>query len=297
VAAHQDSLPINPALGVPGYPDCVRTRAGVELTVEEAADDLMCAQKQAPATAIKIGCVGDSITAGVHSSGGIHPYPQQLQMLLDMDHGTGNYSVTNLGACGSTMLKKGDSPFWKRPQYGALVGAKWDIVTIMLGTNDAKDPGSHGPDNWLHDCGGSSHTSVSNCSFASDYHDMIELVKTLGPQPGVPPKIYVMIPPPLMALDSYGMNRTVINSVYPKLVPLIKYANPAVTGMIDLYTAMGGELQWNTDQSWPDVCKIETTATWPACGWYCDAQSCDQCHPNDSGYAHIANVIKSGLGL
>ena len=77
--------------------------------------------------------------AGVHSSGGIHPYPQQLQILLDAAHGNGSYSVTNLGACGSTMLKKGDSPFWKRPQYTALIGGKWDIVTIMLGTNDVSD--------------------------------------------------------------------------------------------------------------------------------------------------------------
>ena len=134
------------------------------MMVEEAADDLVCAQKAAPATAVKIGCVGDSITAGVHSSGGIHPYPQQLQMLLDLDHGEGAYSVTNLGACGSTMLKKGDSPFWKRAQYKGLVGAKWDIITIMLGTNDAKDPGDHGPNNWQHDCGCTGATSLANCS-------------------------------------------------------------------------------------------------------------------------------------
>ena len=47
-----------------------------------------------------------------------------------------------VGACGSTMLKKGDSPYRKRPQYEALTTGSWDIITIMLGTNDAKDPGS-----------------------------------------------------------------------------------------------------------------------------------------------------------
>jgi hypothetical protein len=30
------------------------------------------------------------------------------------------YQVTNLGACGSTMLKKGNSPYWQRPQFTAL---------------------------------------------------------------------------------------------------------------------------------------------------------------------------------
>ena len=89
-AAHDDfiSMPINPSLGVPGYPDCVRAHPEARLTVEEASMDLVCEQKGAgEADAIKIGCVGDSITAGVHSSGGIHPYPAQLQILLDASQG------------------------------------------------------------------------------------------------------------------------------------------------------------------------------------------------------------------
>ena len=295
--AHDVSLPINPALGVPGFPNCVRSHPSLNLTVEAAAEDLICQQRKAPKKAIRIACVGDSITAGVHSSGGLHPYPQQLQILLDMVHGTDAYSVTNLGACGSTMLKHGDSPFWKRPQYKALTEGKWDIITIMLGTNDAKDPGSKGPNNWQHDCGGADATTLQNCSYASDYHDMIELVKTLGTRPGVAPKIYVMVPPPLMAEFAYGMNQTVINSVYPQLVPLIAAANPAVTGVIDMFVPMGGEYQWKMDEAFPDGCAVESTADYPSCGYFCNGQSCDQCHPNDSGYQHMGNVLKSGLGL
>ena len=37
----------------------------------------------------------------------------------------------------------------RRPQYKALTAAKWDIIIIMLGTNDAKDKGDHGPDDWV----------------------------------------------------------------------------------------------------------------------------------------------------
>ena len=106
----------------------------------------------------------DSITAGAHSSGGNHPYPQQLQLLLDPTQ----YTVTNLGACGSTcvpgarwghalapralraaaaltrshtpaatraapgsMQKNADSPYWQRPQFKALTSAKWDVIVIM----------------------------------------------------------------------------------------------------------------------------------------------------------------------
>jgi hypothetical protein len=77
-------------------------------------------------------------------------YPGQLQSMVD----SSKYSITNLGACGSTMQKapNGDSPYWQRPQYQALIAGKWDIVVIMLGTNDAKDPIDGGPNNWRASC-------------------------------------------------------------------------------------------------------------------------------------------------
>lgn len=91
------------------------------------------------------------------------------------------------------------------------------------GTNDAKDTGSGGPDNWLHNCGGPDHTTLQGCTFADDYLSMISLVKTLGTT-SAGPKIFTAIPPPLMAARSIGANQTVINSVYPKLIPLINAA-------------------------------------------------------------------------
>merc|ERR1719480_402868 len=138
--AHDYTFPINPELGVPGFPDCVQ-KYNKNASVAEAALTLECAQKKtARDDVIRIGTIGDSITAGVHSTGGNHTYPGQLQIMLDTAHGAGKYSVTNLGACGSTMLKKSNSPYWQRPQYKALTSGTWDIIVIMLGTNDAKDP-------------------------------------------------------------------------------------------------------------------------------------------------------------
>lgn len=285
-------MQVNPLLGVPGFPDCERAHPELQLSVEEAAQDLICGPRDAPATALKIACVGDSITAGVRSSGGIHPYPAQLQILLDEKHGKDAYSVTNLGACGSTMLRKGNSPFWKRPQFQGLTKGKWDIVTIMLGTNDAKDPGSHGPNNWLHDCGGPNHTSLEGCSFAADYKAMIDLVKTLGTTPAGP-KIYVITPVPLMQQGAYGMNQTVINSVYPNLIPLIQKDNAGVLGPIDLYHEMGGTADWET--RFPKSCTVDSA--FAACKSWCDKQSCDQCHPNDDGYHKMAGLLAAGLGL
>lgn len=290
IGAHFPGLPINPKLGVPGFPDCVRAHPELDLTVEEAAMDLICFQKPAPEDAIKIGTIGDSITAGVHSSGGNHTYPGQLQILLDQES-KGKYSVTNLGACGSTMLKKSNSPYWQRGQYKTLTANKWDIIVIMLGTNDAKDPGDHGPNNWLHDCGGPNHTTISGCSFAEDYQSMIDIVKGLGTT-SAGPKIYAMIPPPLMQQYSIGANQTVINSVYPKLIPLIEKAGN-INGLIDVYTGMGGVTDWHA--KFPPSCQL--SSPWPPCAWWCDKQSCDQCHPNDNGYTNMAKVVKAGLGI
>lgn len=293
--AHGD-LPkncINLALGVRGSPDCTRIHLADHLLKDDAAMDLVCSQRMAPEQAIKIACIGDSITAGVCSSGGDHSYPSQLQILLDDRYGQGVYSVTNLGVSGATMRKEADSPFWNRPQYRALVAAKWDIVTIMLGTNDAKDSGDHGPSNWLHDCGDVKHQSVTNCSFARDYTEMIDLVKTLGTTPGGP-KIYLMIPPPLMKESAIGANQTVINSVFPKLLPLIANANrKKVAGTIDVFTGMGGVSNW--ESAFPPEC--DRNSSWTACEYWCDAQACDQCHPNDVGYRHLASVVEAGLQL
>lgn len=287
--AHDYNLPINPELGVPGFPDCVQ-KHNQNASVAEAALTLECAQKKtARDDVIRIGCIGDSITAGVHSTGGIHTYPGQLGILLGE-----KYSVTNLGACGSTMLKAANSPYWKRPQYHALTAAKWDIIIIMLGTNDAKDPGDHGPNNWLHNCGGPDHTTLDGCTFAEDYKSMIDVVRHLGTT-DAGPKIFVAIPPPLMQLDSIGANQTVINSVYPKLIPLIHAANKLTEPVIDIFTGMGGVPDWA--KVFPDKCSLETAKTYKPCAWWCDHQSCDQCHPNNDGYHQMALKMKEGLGL
>mmetsp|Transcript_64106 Transcript_64106/g.151687 ORF Transcript_64106/g.151687 Transcript_64106/m.151687 type:complete len:307 (-) Transcript_64106:31-951(-) len=283
-ASAHDGMPINPKTGVSGFPDCVQTDSSPGRE-ESAAMTLSCAQKQKDHDSqISIGCVGDSITAGVHSSGPTHTWPAQLQQLLG-----DKYKVTNLGACGSTMLKQGNSPYWQRPQYKALTAAKWDIVVIMLGTNDAKDPGSHGPDNWPHNCTGAEALS---CPFAQDYASMINLIRTLGTT-AAGPEIYVAIPPPLMALDAYGMNQTVINDVFPTLIPAINAANKLPNPAIDVFTAMGGA---SKSQFPKGGCTLQTESV-AGCKYFCDSQSCDQCHPNDDGYKLLAATMQRGMGL
>lgn len=96
-----------------------------------------------------------------------------------------------------------------------------------------------------------------------------------------------------MQLDSIGANQTVINSVYPVLIPAIAKAGGVTTVPINVFGGMGGVPSWKT--AFPPSCQL--VSPWKPCAWFCDKQSCDQCHPNDDGYTQLASVVKAGLGL
>ena len=82
-----------------------------------------------------------------------------------------------------------------------------------------------------------------------------------------------MIPPALMEQGAYGMNQTIINTVFPRLVPLIGAAHkPQVRSVIDVYRGMGGVPAPGWVTQLPPKCVLGSS--WPPCAWYCDAQSC-----------------------
>ena len=85
----------------------------------------------------KVTCIGDSITEG----GGCHSgsYVDLLRNLLGSD-----FSVLNAGSSGQTQLKKGlcngsgTCSYWDTDAWQNALNTKASIITIMLGTNDAK---------------------------------------------------------------------------------------------------------------------------------------------------------------
>jgi lysophospholipase L1-like esterase len=83
---------------------------------------------------IKIACIGASITwgAGIESREQ-NCYPAQLKRMLG-----DNYDVTNYGVSGTTLLRKGDLPYWNTKEYQAALANNPEIVVIDLGGNDAK---------------------------------------------------------------------------------------------------------------------------------------------------------------
>jgi lysophospholipase L1-like esterase len=101
------------------------------------------------------------------------------------------------------MLKGADSPYWERSSFATLTSNAWDIIVIMLGTNDAKDAGDGGPSNWPHDCATADGTArLDGCTFAADYASMVETVRGLNATGALPgdaaaPLVDAMAPPPV----------------------------------------------------------------------------------------------------
>ena len=96
------------------------------------------AHKAPKADAIRVACIGNSITDG-HGidMAPAYGYPAMLQKKLGQD-----YWVKNFGVSARTMLNKGDYPYMNEQAWRDALAFQPDIVVIKLGTNDSK------PENW-----------------------------------------------------------------------------------------------------------------------------------------------------
>ncbi|MGB4657847.1 MAG: GDSL-type esterase/lipase family protein [Mobilitalea sp.] len=86
-----------------------------------------------PQGAIKVACVGDSITLGNSKGKKLISYPVQLQEILG-----NNYYVLNCGMSSATAQSEGNLPYSSLKMYQSSLQYEPDIVIFMLGTNDAK---------------------------------------------------------------------------------------------------------------------------------------------------------------
>ena len=159
---------------------------------------------------IKVACVGDSITHG--SGAGAHEdYPSVLAKLLGE-----KYEVGNFGRSGATLLKKGDSPYWKAEEFSKSDAFAPAIVVIMLGTNDCKKQNLTHLDQYV-----------------GDYRDLIDHYRALPTRP----QVYVVAIPPITK-PSFGM---VPEASGGQVVPLIhKVAEEAKAPLVDVFTAFKG---------------------------------------------------------
>jgi lysophospholipase L1-like esterase len=163
------------------------------------------------AQTVKIACVGNSITYG----SGIDDrdkmsYPAQLQGWMGS-----RYTVRNFGVSGATMLRNGDKPYWKEPEYEEVIKFEPDIIIIKLGTNDSK------PQNW----------KFAN-EFEKDYTDMIMAFKALDSKP----RVLLALPVPVFVPEKWGIRDSIVRD---RIIPIIKNISKATKCQyIDLYTTL-----------------------------------------------------------
>ncbi len=173
--------------------------------------------------AIRVACVGDSITAGVGASGG-QAYPDQLGQML------GNkWEVHNFGVSGCTLLNHGDNPYQKQGAFKAALAYKPDVVVIMLGTNDTK------PQNWKF-----------KDQLAADYKDLIGQFAKLPSKP----RIFICRPVPVPAGGNWGINEPGVEEE----IPIIdKVAEETASGVIDMHAALADHPEMLPDHVHPNT--------------------------------------------
>ena len=195
-------------------------------------------------------------------------YVAQLGRILGSD-----YTVENFGLSGHTMLKEGlcgnnghdacfgDCSYWTT-KFAEALKSQPDIVTIMLGTNDAKGCNWYGPPN-----GSPSGLGVE---FRVAFLDMISQFLSLQTKP----KVYLVVPPPLVIPPNspqkpppFNMSAHVINDLFPVIIRSIAMESNA-DGLIDIWTALNGTKGYENSE-----------------------MTCDGCHPKDKAMTIIANTI------
>ena len=83
---------------------------------------------------IRVACIGASITYGATiPNREQNSYPAQLHRMLGS-----NYEVTNYGVSRTTMLRKGNFPYWSTMEFKNALESLPNIVFIDLGGNDSK---------------------------------------------------------------------------------------------------------------------------------------------------------------
>jgi len=178
---------------------------------------------QHPRGAIRVACIGNSIT---HGSGidmqEVNGYPAQLQRLL----GSG-YLVKNYGVGGRCMMSTADHPYMQERAWRDAKAFLPNIVLIKLGTNDSKD------------------FQWNVQQYERDYQAMIDTLKSLPTKPA----IYLCTP--IRAFrDKWGITDSVIvNGVIPVIQ---KMARKNKLKVIDLHPVVDDRSLMTADMIHPN---------------------------------------------
>ena len=173
-------------------------------------------KKNSQHSAVRIACVGDSITAGTN-------YPDDLWLLLGS-----NYLLGKFGVNGATIYLKSDNPWTDTPAFKAAKEFEPQIVIIMLGTNDANPL-----------------LGESNADFISTYTWLVSQFQHLASKP----KVWIFKPPPIFS-NNDGLNGTYFAENIIRNIEQV--ANSTGASLIDVYTPMLSHAAYFPDGVHPD---------------------------------------------
>jgi lysophospholipase L1-like esterase len=143
--------------------------------------------------AVRVACVGDSITDGYQMPDKAHhAYPVQLGRLL----GAG-YEVRNFGVSGACLMRQGGYPYDQRPARAAALEWKPDVVVIALGTNDTK----------------AENIAAHPDDFVPSYRALLADFRAANPQA----KILLCLPPPAFPEAMGISDRVLQQEILPRI--------------------------------------------------------------------------------
>ena len=191
---------------------------------------------------VKWACIGNSITAGIFPNAA---YAPKLATMLGP-----SYTVENDGVSFMTVLKSGkynaptDTPglgsYWTHGKLSNVFALKPDIITIALGTNDAKMM------NW-----------ADSNNFVKDYSALIDTLSTISSKP----QIWVCLPCPCWITDtspSQIRGSIIKNSIIPRIKQV---AATKGVNIIDFNTPMSVMQSHFPDNIHPDSIGGDTMAS------------------------------------
>ncbi len=176
--------------------------------------------------ALKVACVGDSITAGYALKDPARDaYPSQLQRLL----GEG-YEVRNFGVSAATLMDAGNYTYRTRPAHDEALAWRADVVVIALGTNDTKvDNIAKHPDD-----------------FIPSYRGLIGRFRAANPAA----KIVLCLPPPAFPEAMGIAERVLVAEILPRIRQV---ATEERLPLLDLHTPLADAAALFPDKIHPNV--------------------------------------------
>jgi lysophospholipase L1-like esterase len=189
------------------------------------------AQPLATARPIRITCVGASDVSSP-TPYGTPNWPDYIAPMLGYE-----YTITNCGASGTTMIQGGNAPYWNTPQYTNGLNSSPDIVIIMLGSNDSK------PYNWIY-----------QTNYTPDYEQLVNEYRNLPSHP----RIYLNTLLTVYGSGNYDITDPIVTG---QLCPIIRQiAFDENVPIIDVNAATKNMPQNFPDNVHPDIAGAKVVA-------------------------------------